>query len=378
MTKHDRRKILKLAASAAAVGPLSLAAGACARNAPAGAGADATPLKDLAAAKGLRFGSAMAAHQLSDPRYVEVIRRECGVIVAENEHKWYVIHPQSDQWNFQPADALVDFAKTEGLGMRGHTLLWHHPRWLPDWVNALEFDSAAQAEAMLGDYVTRVASRYHPFIYSWDVVNEAVDDKTGALRETAFSRAMGPEAIDFCFHKAKEAAPDATLAYNDYMSWESGNENHRKGVLKLLERLVKNGVPIDALGVQSHSNYDMPDAFTPEKQRAWREFVDEVVAMGLDVYLTEFDVNDTDLPPDVETRDRLMAGYAKDYLDMMLSYEQTKDLLVWGMVDSYSWLQDFLPREDGVPKRPTLYDAAYRPKPLREAVAAALRAAPAR
>lgn len=379
MTGLTRRQTIKIAAGAAATGALSLPVGACSNKAQsASAAAEAASLKDLAAAKGLRFGSAIAAHQLNDPKYVDLILRECGVIVTENEHKHYTIVPQPDEWNFEPADALVSFAQKNSLGMRGHTLLWNRTKWLPAWINELEFDSAAQAETMLGEYIARVGGRYHPFIYSWDVVNETVGDKTGELRETSFSKAMGPELIDFCFYQAREAAPDATLAYNDFMSWESGNENHRNGVLRLLERLLRNDVPIDALGIQSHSNYDMPNEFTPEKQRAWRDFVEEVIGMGLEIYLTELDVNDTELGPDIQMRDEMIASYTKDYLDMMLSYEATKDVLAWGLVDSYSWLQDFLPRDDGVEKRPTLFDSEYRPKLMREAVASALKSAPVR
>jgi endo-1,4-beta-xylanase len=48
------------------------------------------------------------------------------------------------------------------------------------------------------------------------------------------------------------------------------------------------------------------------------------------------------------------------------------------MADHYNWLQDFQPRADGLPKRPCPYDADLRPKPLRAAIADALRAAPAR
>jgi endo-1,4-beta-xylanase len=62
----------------------------------------------------------------------------------------------------------------------------------------------------------------------------------------------------------------------------------------------------------------------------------------------------------------------------MLSYRQTKEVLAWGMVDKYSWLQNQWLRQDKAPKRPTLYDDNYKPKPLREAVAAALKAAPVR
>ncbi|GGY48811.1 beta-xylanase [Parvularcula lutaonensis] len=322
----------------------------------------------------------MNARQLDDANYRALILRECETIVAENEHKMYVIQPDPGPMNFAPSDALADFARTNGLKMRGHTLVWHHPRWLPDWINETEFSSPSAAEAELRRYISAVASRNQDVIYSWDVVNEAVDETTGEYRETSYSRAMGgaPEVIDACFRIARDAAPGATLAYNDYMSWEGGSANHRTGVLRLLEDLHKRGTPIDALGVQSHSNQDMPDEFTPAKKRAWRAFVDDVTSMGFDIYLTEFDVNDTRLPPDPALRDRIIAAYTEEYLGMMLEYEEVKDLLVWGMTDRDSWLQTFLPREDGVEKRPAPYDSRFRPKPMRDAIARALRQAPPR
>ncbi len=49
-----------------------------------------------------------------------------------------------------------------------------------------------------------------------------------------------------------------------------------------------------------------------------------------------------------------------------------------GMVDKYSWLQGRWPRQDQAAKRPTPYDDDYRPKPLRDAMAAAFSAAPNR
>jgi endo-1,4-beta-xylanase len=373
MAEISRRSALGLVAGAGVLA-------ACATGSQPVFPVEQEPLKDLAQQKGLLFGTAMAAYQIDDPEYVKLVQRECGVIVSENEHKWYTIHPQPDEWNFAPADALVGFAKANDLKMRGHTVVWHHPRWFPEWVNNTTFASAAEAEAVLGDYITRVTSRAHPFIHEWDVINEAVDDKTGELRETSFSRAMGGplNVIEFCFNKTAEISPGTRLAYNDYMSWETGNENHRNGVLKLMEALLKRGAPLSVFGIQSHSNFDMPDEFTPAKQKAWRAFCDEAVGMGLDLSLTEFDVNDTDLGPSIPRRDALIASFTKDYLDIMFSYPQTKELLMWGLVDKYSWLQGFMPRTDDVEKRPTLYDSSYRPKAMREAVAAALRAAPAR
>ena len=204
------------------------------------------------------------------------------------------------------------------------------------------------------------------------------------MRETAFSRAMGSaEAVlDLAFHTARETAPHALLVYNDYMSWEPGNEAHRAGVLRCLEGFRRRGTPVDALGVQSHigsgNNPGDGPAFGPHDEAAWRRFLDEVTGMGYRLLITEFDVHDRGLPADIAVRDRAVADYGKAYLDLMLSYPQLGDVLAWGMSDRYSWLQGRTPRADGLPKRPCPYDAEFRPKPLRGAIADALQGARSR
>ena len=59
----------------------------------------------------------------------------------------------------------------------------------------------------------------------------------------------------------------------------------------------------------------------------------------------------------------------------MLDYDSLGDILAWGMVDGFSWLQGFAPRDDGLEVRCCPYDSGYRAKPLREAIAASFAAA---
>lgn len=344
-------------------------------------------LNELASAKGIRFGSAAGAlggegslaASFHDPRYRALLAAECGALVHENELKWYVVRPDAETYDFERADLIMDFAEDHSMQVRGHTLLWHHPRWFPDWIENHDFGSrpGTEAERMLTEHVRTLAERYRGRIYSWDVVNETISE-AGRFRETALSRHLGEEVIDIAFHAAREADPDAQLLYNDYMSWEAGYERQQEGVLRLLERLVARGAPIDGLGVQSHigsGNYDYSTGFDTAREDEWRGFLDAVTGLGMDLAITEFDVHDKNLPADIETRDREVADLARRYLDLMLSYPQTKDLIVWGMVDHYSWYQNMWVRDDELPKRPTPYDADFRPKPLREAIAAALQAA---
>jgi endo-1,4-beta-xylanase len=333
-------------------------------------------LHQLAKAKGMRFGSAVGAgHSGSgsfrNPDYAALLKRDCGMLVAENEMKWQALRPSATNYNFAPFDEMLAFAEKNNMAMRGHTLMWHRPQWQPSWLEAYDFGTSPATEAarLLTTHIKTVTDRYRGRILSYDVVNETVlEDST--LAQTAISRAIGgtETLVDLAFRTAREQLPDAELVYNDYMSWEPGNEKHRAGVLKLLEGFKKRNVPVDALGIQSHIRIDTYDPATgtgPKQEREWRKFLDEVVAMGYDLLITEFDVNDQALPADIASRDRSVADYAKGYFEVMLSYPQLRDVLAWGMCDPYSWLQEFQPvRTDGQPKRPCPYGSDFASKPL--------------
>jgi endo-1,4-beta-xylanase len=343
------------------------------------------PLDSLARQSGRRFGAAVAWGQLgadrgsfNNPLYAAILERECELLVPENEMKWQWTRPGPDRFDFRQFDAIADYAARHKFKLRGHTLFWTPAKWYPTWLAETHFRSAGEAEQLLINHVRTVCSRCGDRIYSYDVVNEAVQPETGEIRDTNVTRALGGEAfLDLMFHTARAEAPRAQLVYNDYMSWErnSEDETHMRGVLKLLHGFRKRGTPVDALGVQSHIRLleHRPVAdIVRESEGPWRRFLDEVVGMGYQLVITEFDVNDRTAPTAIAQRDRMVADYAKAYLEVMLGYPQLRDVLCWGMADRYSWLEGFDPRTDKQPKRGTPYDARFRPKPLRQAIAAAL------
>ncbi|WP_343525900.1 endo-1,4-beta-xylanase [Sphingomonas sp.] len=335
------------------------------------------PLKDLAARKGILFGTAISAGQsspMADPGYGAIVARECAVLVPENEMKVYVLGHDPQALNFGPADRIAAFARDNRMKLRGHTLLWNYGKYISPAL--AETVRATGAEKWLRAYIAQVAGHFGDRIYSWDVVNETIDPKTGEIRDTVFTQALGFDALKIAFEAAQEHAPHAQRVYNDYMSWEVGNETHRAGVLRLLERFRKENVPVDALGIQSHLGNDGSHS---KLQRAeWKQFLDRVTAMGYRLLITEFDINDREMPRDIAQRDAQTAAVAKSYLDQMLAYPQLDQLLCWGLWDKHSWLNGFAPRADGLPQRPLPYDDALKPKPLRAAIADALRAAPVR
>ncbi|MEI5687584.1 MULTISPECIES: endo-1,4-beta-xylanase [Sphingomonas] len=366
------------------------AVAASAATAPLAAAAPDS-LQAIAARRGLRFGSAVPWQAggrngvpLADPAYARLIAAQCGLIVAENEMKWQHLRPSPTTFAFGHFDAIMAWAEREHLAVRGHNLLWHQPKWLPRWLNDYDFGAQphAAAETLLTTHIRTVMNRYGRRIASYDVVNEAVRPEDGTLYDTSLSKALGgaEPTLDLAFHTARAAAPDAQLVYNDYMSWEPGNAKHRAGVLRLLEGFRRRNVPVDALGLQSHLVTQGPDgtASAAQLQGEWRRFLDAVTAMGYGLLITELDVRDNHLPAAIAPRDRAVADFTRAYLDVTLAYPKLRDVLCWGLSDAHSWIEGFEPRPDHAKRRPTPYDVALRPKPMRAAIAAALAAAPAR
>jgi endo-1,4-beta-xylanase len=377
VSRWTRREVVCLGLAGALLGPAS----------PRAAERDPDSLEALARAKGMHFGTALSTRALEDEAYLQLVRAQCGIMVPESELKMPALQPKPGSWDFTRAARLVDFASGNDLKVRGHCLLWHHPRWLPRWLEGYDFgdNPRTSAEALVREHINVTCKQFGKRIVSWDVVNEAVDNVTGKMRDTVLSQAMGSpdQVLETAFRTAREALPDTELVYNDYMGWESDNAPHRDGVLRLLERFRKNGVPVNALGIQAHIGAGNQDnnanrAFDARDERAWRKFLEDVTGMGYSLLITEFDVHDAPLPADVGARDRAVASLGRDFLDLTLSFTQVNALLCWGLADNYTWLQRRIPRADGLPKRPTPYDVQFRAKPLRNALAAALRGAPPR
>ncbi len=377
MTSWSRRELLLAGLAGATTGSL-----------PA-LGANPAPesLAALGRKKGLWFGTALSGRGLRDPAYLELIANECAILVHENELKMTVIQRNAGEFNVEPAQKILAFADEHHLLARGHTLLWHHPRWLPKWMETHDFGTtpATTAASLLETHIRRVTTHFGKRLCSWDVVNEAVHNVTGEMRETVLSKNIGSpdQVVELAFRIAREQLPDTELVYNDYMGWELDSAPHRTGVLKLLERLRRNGVPVDSLGIQSHIGCGNQDAnvsrvFDARDERSWRQFLTEVTGMGYRLAITEFDVHDATLPEDITKRDAAVASLGRAFLDITLDFREVSSVLCWGLADNYTWLQGRNPRQEGVLKRPTPFDSNYRAKPLREAIAAAFRAAPLR
>ncbi len=349
-------------------------------------------LKQRAAAKGLIYGIAITYPNISsDQKLAALIAQEGGILVPEWELKWYVgskpLRPDPVNFDFTRADWMAKFARTHEMLLRGHALVWHEslPPWFKKTVNS------QNAKQFLTQHIQKVVGRYAGQMHSWDVVNEAIDiyDKQpNGLRKTPWLELLGADYIDLAFRVAAAADPNALLLYNDYgLEYDTPrHEAKRNAVLKLLERLKSRGVPIHALGIQSHLNGN-EKRFNPQKfqnflrnvaPQKFQNFLRNVADLGLKILITELDVTDKDLPLDPLVRDRMVAAAYEDYLTAVLEEPAVIAVITWGLSDRYTWLSQFKPRADKAAVRTLPLDANLKPKLAWNAIARAFDRAPKR
>ncbi|HTZ90737.1 MAG TPA: endo-1,4-beta-xylanase [Alloacidobacterium sp.] len=317
-------------------------------------------LRAHAQARGLLVGCAVVPEKLTDePTYAETVAQQANLLVAENAMKWKALRPAPDKYNFAPADVILAFADSHGERLRGHNLCWHEA--LPDWFSSTA--TRQNARGLLIDHIHHVAGHFAGKLHSWDVVNEAIDIKDGkpdGLRKSPWLELVGPDYIEIAFRAARMADSTALLTYNDYgIELDTPEQEQKRAqVLALVTRLRLRGVPIHAVGVQSHltAGEGVPGS-------GLRDFIQEINALGMQVFITELDVSDHKLTGSVKERDAAVAKLYGDYLDLMLAEPNVTAVLTWGITDRYSWLNHQHPRSDGQLQRCLPFDAEYQPTP---------------
>ena len=74
---------------------------------------------------GRLIGAALSRSFLQETAYVGTAAREFSCVTPENEAKWVFTEPGPGRFTFRAADAIVEFAETNGMKVKGHTLIWH-------------------------------------------------------------------------------------------------------------------------------------------------------------------------------------------------------------------------------------------------------------
>ncbi len=332
-------------------------------------------LREIAQSAGLPIGAAVdrSVLQRGDAHYRETLVREFNGVVAENAFKPSEVWIGPREYDFSVTDALADFAQTNGLLVRGYTLVWHQqtPRWLAEHEKTL---TPGECRDLLRDYIHAIVGRYKGRIAHWDAVNEAVLDapidaphppglRTG--EGSVWERTLGPDYLQWAFEWVHEADPDARLYYNDYEIEAVCPKSD--AIYNLVKGLLEKNVPIHGVGFQGHllNGWRLTDSHIENTRR----FTD----LGLDWLITEADIR-MELngnPPTPEQLQTQATGYA-DLAHCCKTDPRCTGLFVWGFTDAHSWIPGFRKGWGAALPLDEQFDEQYEPKPAYNALCAAL------
>lgn len=303
-----------------------------------------------------KVGAAVNPYLIS--RCGDLIAEHFSSLTCENEMKPTEIHPAPNEYTFDNADIVANFARENGIPMRGHTFVWHNqtPAWFFD------SQSPEALRVLLAEHIKTVFSRYSDITYAWDVVNEAINDHPdgGILRENSpYLPILGVDYLHDVFKLAKSIIPaDVALAYNDYNECDPLKRSRIIEAIKFINREEK---LISVIGMQSHWRIGEPSL------DAIKETIELYAATGCKIQITELDVSMHKWnEPDGTVWDTPEAEHAHAcfYGDIFKIFREYSDVIdsvtLWGVIDGTSWLNGFpVPNR---PDKPLLFNDDGTPK----------------
>lgn len=258
-------------------------------------------LSGLAETYGLKMGTVYNTKTATDKKYGELMKYHFNSMTAANEMKAYSMLNEAGSKekyvdessmpviNFTNADIIMDFAKDNGIKVRGHVLVWDAD--MCDWFFREGYDTSkgyATKEvvtARLKSYIKQVLvhfeQKYPGVIYCWDVVNEAVSDGEGEhadgdarmVRTTRdgkvnrFYEILGDHYVEDTFkytyeiiQEQKGAHPglaDIKLYYNDFSTFYPTKRDAICELVKSINQTLPNSEGgyvklCDGVGMQSY------------------------------------------------------------------------------------------------------------------------------
>ena len=166
----------------------------------------------------------------------------------------------------------AEFLTGRGVTVKGHPLCWHTV--CADWL--MNYDNKTILKKQL-ERIDREVTLYKGLIDMWDVINEVVIMPIFDKYDNAITRICKENGrvglIKKVFEEAHACNPDATLLLNDFntsISYEI-----------LIDGCLEAGVPISAIGIQSHQHQGY---WGKEKLE---EVLDRFSHFGLPIHFTE-------------------------------------------------------------------------------------------
>lgn len=321
---------------------------------------------------GCYIGAQADRWQLEIPQLARFIAGNFSMLTPGNQLKWIMTQRVPGKYDFTDADWMVRFAGAHEMKVHGHNLCCNggNPGWFAKTL------TKQNAEKYLTDHIRTVAGRYAGRIDSWDVVNEPIAiwmKRPDGLYKGPWLDLLGAEYIDVAFHTAASADPKALRVLNVHHveSDIASDQQTRTATLTLIRALLSRKVPVQAIGLESHIRLKDP-LISPSRDA----FVREIRDLGLEVLVTELDVNDSTARGPVAQRDAAVGDAYATYIKAIVPAAKCRRLIFWTIGDERNWMDGIKDAnyklQDGSLHRPGLLPPEMMPGVVLAKVEAAI------
>jgi endo-1,4-beta-xylanase len=271
--------------------------------------------------------------------------------------------PEQYVFNYTDGEIILDWAESQNKKVRCHNLIWASE--LSEFVTSGNWTSA-QLTQIMKEHIYNVVAYFGDRCYSWDVVNEALNDQNGGFSSNVWYNTIGSEYFYQAFQFANEVKEANNLTvklyYNDYNIESPGTKT--TAAYGLVKNLTARGIKIDGVGLESHfivgETPSLADQTTTKNG---------FLALGVDVAITELDIRFAQAPFYNVTG---QAQQATDYYNSVKSCMAVGDgcigVVVWDFDDYYSWVPGTFAGQGGA----DIYNDTLQRKPAYYACAEAL------
>jgi endo-1,4-beta-xylanase len=188
---------------------------------------------------------------------MQLLTKHFNTIVPQTSMMAKTIQPKEGEYNFAPAERLVEYAIKHNMKLRGH--LMSSQEEIPDWMLVDESGNPISREILLTRFEQHIKTVIRHFknkygnknpIYGWDVAGEVFNDK-GIMHTSSWIEIIGADYVEKMFKFGREADADTK-----FFIIEQSLENPLKdaALYILIRDLQSKGVQIDALGYTPRIN----------------------------------------------------------------------------------------------------------------------------
>ena len=325
------------------------------------------PLYELSAKHGFKMGTVINPQSLQKKSYTDMVRADFNSLTASNEFKAYSLLNQAASiqsengmpaMNYNQADKIAKFAQENGIGVRGHVLVWdaYMPVWFfkEGYKNEGAFVDSDTMKKRLEYYINEVVAHFETnfpgVVYCWDVVNEAVADGTNECKSdderrvrtsrsgtpNYFYEVIGPDYVELSFKYARAAVnkvnPDIKLFYNDYNTFYSPK---KEAIGKLIESINKNEKLCDGVGMQGYvGGYgQQAGCMNSNDIKLFGNAIKFYSDMGLEVHVTELALRNYEIEKASE-HEAFYGNFFKMLVDATKAGQKLTCVAIWGICDN--------------------------------------------